>query len=420
MRRTCRLSLGTFLFLCIGTAPAVAAPLYALSTLIPVPASAENSVGGAFATYDISFFDPLTQLDYVADRSNASVDIFSSASNTFVGRIGGSGQLPPLFSGQQASNATSGPDGVVVVNLPGQHQVWAGNGDSTLKGFNIPSNTLFATIPTGTPSQNRVDEMAFDPNTKVLVAANNAAPVPFITLVNTTTNAIIKQVPFDGTNSTPNAIAGGIEQPAFNPVTKTFFVSVPQIGNSSSNPGGVTEFDAQGNILHTYDFSTFAGVTACSPAGLVAATNGHLLVGCSATTGSIILDPTANGGNGSVKVIPQVTGSDEVAFDPTTNLFFLAARSNPGGPVLGIIDALTDTWLQNLPTTPADHSVSVDPITNEVFVPFGGVAGNSVCPNGCVAVFAAARIPEPGSLLLLLAAFAAMFVVSSPVSRRWV
>jgi hypothetical protein len=161
---------------------------------------------------------------------------------------------------------------------------------------------------------------------------------------------------------------------------------VPQIGNSSTNPGGVVEIDpATGNVLQVYDFSTFAGVTACSPAGLVAGTNGHLLVGGSGTTGSIILDPLANGGNGSVKVIPQVTGSDEVAFDPTNNLHFLAARDNPGGPVLGIIDGLTDSWLQNLPTTPGDHSVAVDPIIGEVFVPFGCIPGNTECADGCIA-----------------------------------
>jgi WD40 repeat protein len=384
----------------VGMGPALATPSYQRIDLIPVRASDDNNVGGLFATYDISYFDPLTQLDYVADRSNASVDIFSSATNSFVDRIGGSGHL---FSGQTASNDTSGPDGVVVVNIPGQHQVWAGNGDSTLKGFDLPSHTQFANIATGTPSDNRVDEMAFDPNTKVLVAANNAAATPFLTLVDTTNNGIIKKIPFDGTNKTPVA-TGGIEQPAYDPVTHTFFVSVPQIGGSG--PGGVTEFDTAGNILHTYDFSTFAGITACSPAGLVAGTNGHLLVGCSGTTGSIILDPTANGGDGSVTLIPQVTGSDEVAFDPNTNLYFLAARLNPGGPVLGIINGLTDSWVENLPTTPGDHSVSVDPITGEVFVPFGGVAGNNICPNGCIAVFA--PVPEPGSLPIFLAGLAGL------------
>jgi len=96
---------------------------YALTTTIAVPPSPDNNVGGQFKTFDISYFDSLTQLDYVADRSNAAVDVFSAITNSYVGRIGGSAQL---FSGQTASNDTSGPDGVQVINLPGQHQVYAG------------------------------------------------------------------------------------------------------------------------------------------------------------------------------------------------------------------------------------------------------------------------------------------------------
>lgn len=378
--------------LCLTTGSVFAAP-YAFLTSIPVPPSPDNSVGNTFQTFDISFFDPLTRLDYVADRSNASVDVFSSLTNSFVTRIGGTGHV---FSGQTTSNATSGPDGVVVINLPGQHQVWAGNGNSTLLSFNLPAGTpAFPPIATGAPNQNRVDEMAFDPTTRVLVAANNAAPVPFITLVNTTTGNIINQVFFNGTNGTPDATAGGIEQPAYDPVTNTFFVSVPQIGNSG--PGGVTEFNANGTILRTIDLSTFPGVASCAPAGLVAGTNGHLLVGCGDPGESLILNPLAN----TLTVIPQVSGSDEVAFDPVTNLYFLAARNNPGGPVLGIINALTETWLANLPTSPGAHSVAVDPISHEVFVPFGGIAGNTVCRAGCVAVFAPAAVPEPATLALL-------------------
>ena len=105
---------------------------YVLDTTIAVPASANNvQPGGVFSSFDISYFDPVTQLDYVADRSNASVDIFSAQTNTFVGRIGGTANLN-LFSGQQATTSTSGPDGVVVINMPGQHQVYAGNGNSTV------------------------------------------------------------------------------------------------------------------------------------------------------------------------------------------------------------------------------------------------------------------------------------------------
>jgi hypothetical protein len=110
-----------------------------------------------------------------------------------VGSIGGTGQL---FSGQTSSNNTSGPDGVQVVNLAGQHQVYTGNGNSTLLGFNVAAgNAQFATVATGAPSQNRVDEMAFDPVTKTLLAANNAAPgAPFATLFQTSAGSAVPTV----------------------------------------------------------------------------------------------------------------------------------------------------------------------------------------------------------------------------------
>jgi len=35
----------------------------------------------------------------------------------------------------------------------------------------------------------------------------------------------------------------------------------------------------------------------------------------------------------------------------------------PGGPVLGVIDAKTNTWLQNVNTNSNSHSIAVDPAT---------------------------------------------------------
>jgi hypothetical protein len=72
--------------------------------------------------------------------------------------------------------------------------------------------------------------------------------------------------------------------------------------------------------------------------------------------------------------------------------------------LLGINGAVSETWLQNVATTPGDHSVSVDPISGQVFVPFGAVAGNDICPNGCIGVFAEiAAVPEPESYAMMLA-----------------
>jgi len=400
--------------LIFGSSPGAADPLYHLLTTIPVPPSADNAQSGAFTTYDIAYFDGNTQLMYLADRSNASVDIFSAQTNTFVGRIGGTGNLfvgiqPKPVNPATINNDISGPDGVVVANFGGNKQLYAGDGASLLKGFDltVPGFPALSGTPinTGAVPPTRVDEMAFDPRDHLLLAANNAASPPFATIVDTQTRNIVTKITFDGTNSdghnAPNA-TNGIEQSVWDPSHGgRFFISIPEL--NGGGPGGVAMLDIAGNVLHVYDFGSagLGAFAACSPAGLALGANGKLMVGCGVASQSILLDPNANGGNGSTKSFPQVSGEDMVWFDPTTDRFFLAARLNPGGPVLGIIDGLTETFLENVRTTPGDHSVAVDPVSGEVFVPFGGSFGsatNAICPLGCIGVFVT---PEPASLLLL-------------------
>jgi hypothetical protein len=403
-----------FLMPGLGAAPGHAAPAYVLLTTIPVPPNpAGNVQGGAFTGYDIAYFDGTTQLMYLADRSNASVDIFSAQTNSFVGRVGSFvGIQPQPVNPATVNNDISGPDGVVVANFGGAKQLWAGDGPSLLKGFDLTkpgSPPLGIPINTGAVPPTRVDEMAFDPRDHLLLVANNAANPPFATLVDTSTQAIVAKITFDGKDvahggdghGAPSA-TNGIEQSVWDPSHGgRFFISIPEL--NGGGPGGVAMLDISGNVTHVYDFGSagLGAFAACSPAGLALGANGKLMVGCGVASQSILLDPNANGGNGSTKAFPQVSGEDMVWFDPTTNRYFLAARLNPGGPVLGIIDGSTETFLQNVRTTPGDHSVAVDPVSGEVFVPFGGSFGtavNNICPLGCIGVFG---VPEPGSLLLL-------------------
>lgn len=376
---------------------------YVLEQTIAVPPSPDNSVGGNFNTFDISFFDPATELDYVADRSNAAVDVFSGASETYVGRVGGNGQ----FVGQQATSATSGPDGVLIAN---PNQLYAGDGNSTLKSFTITGTsplTYTAIPPTvindvnsgiNTGGQKRVDEGAFDPKDNVVAFANNADTPPFLTLVNAATNTIIKKIVFDGTNGTPNA-TDGIEQAVWDPVSQKFYISVPQIGGSG--PGGITEFDAAGNIIKTFDLASF-GISSCSPSGLSVSKTGVLGINCGkAGSQVLLLNPTTN----ALSSFNQFSGGDEDWYDPTTGLFFFAEQNNASGPVLGIINGNTDSFFQTVATSPGAHSVAVDPVTGDAFVPLGGIAGNTICPTGCIAVFEDIfPVPEPGSLVLTVTA----------------
>ena len=401
----------------LGLTAVPALAQYALKTTIAIPPSTSNNVtpAGQFQSYDISFFDPTTQLDYVADRSNASIDVFSAKTDQFVGRIG-TGQ----FTGQTAATSTSGPDGVVVI--PGS-QVWGGNGNRTLLAFNLTNGGTsgtgaFPPIATGPASANRVDEMIYNPNANQIVAANNAAtPAPFLSFIDVATGTVTKQVTFNGANGTPNA-TNGIEQPAYDPFTNRYYVSIPQL--NGAGPGAVAQFDTAGNVTHVFDLATLAPSLggACGPTGSMAGAGGSLIVGCGDGGKSVILH-AADGPNGSAKVITQVGGEDQVWYDPKTKRYFLSARNNPGGPVLGIIDAVTETWLQNVATTPGDHSVSVDPISGEVFVPFGAVAGNNICPNGCIGVFAEiAAVPEPDTYAMMLAGLGLLGLAARRMKRR--
>jgi PEP-CTERM motif len=419
------------------------ADTYELTTIIQVPPSTLNQQGDKFVNFDISFFDPSTQLDYVADRSNAAVDIFSAATNTFVGHTFGNPNFAgQVFTGGVANNSVSGPDGVQVINIPassmlpgaGQHQVFAGDGPSTVYNFSISNQTTNPTVTqVGLPSANgnplntgststpptRADEMAYAPTTNTLLVANNADTPAFATLINAKTGAIIAghiTVPQGGLN-------GGLEASDFNPVTKTFFISVPALdptlANNPNAKGGVAQINpATGAIIPingqpVLDLQKLgAGVCGnCSPTGLAAAANGQMLIGDGNTgpgSGAIIIDSTGK----LVATFPGIQGVDQVWYDPTTNRWFLAAGNNPasnGGPELAIIDAATDSIFQILQTTPGDHSVAVDPITKEIFVPFAANPGNMVfgCQNGCIGVFSdvAAAVPEPSTWAMMLIGF---------------
>jgi hypothetical protein len=417
-------------FLLVGTmlgsltSVAVAGPDYTLMTTIAVPVSAANSQAGNFTAFDISYVDPLTGFDYVADRSNAAVDIINGATNTVVAQAG-----VGIFGGQQTSTAQSGPDGVVVVNNGTTATLFAGNGfttttptppkqpSSTLLSFNVTtptSPTFLNALSTG--GMNRVDEMSFSPSTNLLLVANNAEPgpptgvLPFATLVNATTGAIVAPKIFIP-NTPPPSAGGGLEQSVWDQKTGTFFVSVPAF-NGAGNPGGVAEINTSGQVIASFDFGALSGgaITSCSPTGIALGASGNLMVGCSATKSqTVLLNPTANAGAGAiVKTFSGISGSDELYYDPVTGDYFVTGDDATGANrIFSIISDSTDTLLQTiaLPDVNA-HSISVDPLNGEVFVPLeGSVVGgaqDALCPIGCIAVFAnKVPVPEPGSLPIL-------------------
>ena len=392
------LGLAGLVIMAATAGPAVAQNL-TLETFIPVPADGANvQPGGAFSSFDISFADPVTGNIFIADRSNASVDIFSGSSLTFLGRATG-------FTGQQATTSVSGADGVLTVTSGGVTTLYAGDGNSTLKVFNVTNPaapSLLQSISTG--GSTRVDEMAYSPLTGQVLAANNAETPAYGNLFSTTNGhspAVLAFSPIPVPAGQGGIAGGGMEQPAWNPTTGTFFVSIPALAGSN-NPGGVSEISTAGTVKQTIDFGTH-GISSCSPTGLAVGGSGNMLVGCgNVGAAAILIDNTGK----IIKTFPGLGGTDEVWYDPTTKMFYVTG--NNGTNDSRFFDVVSDDpqggiIMQTvpLPSTTSAHSITVDPFNGDVFVALAGTNTLNPCPAsfanpGCIAVFGpAAAVPGP-------------------------
>ena len=90
----------------------------------------------------------------------------------------------------------------------------------------------------------------------------------------------------------------------------------------------------------------------------------------------------------SLAEITNVGGIDEIWYNPGDNKYYWRLRDMPNGPVMGVIDAATNTWLENAPTNSNSHSIAVDSSNNHVFVPLqAGGQCTTQSRNGCIGVF---------------------------------
>src|SRR5256714_15271111 len=196
--------------------------------------------GNPLRSYDISWVNPHRAEYYLADRSNAGIDIIDTQHLTFKRRLGGFVGVVLNSDGTAVNNDKSGPDGVVT------HGRWlyAGDGDSTLKVVDLDAPNASALKETkstrragdaGDPT--RVDEMALTADGEVLLTVNNAAEPPFANLfaVNGDRNfSAVHEIARITINATLFPGSAAIEQPTWDPKTKRFYVSVPILGK----PGG--------------------------------------------------------------------------------------------------------------------------------------------------------------------------------------
>jgi len=158
----------------------------------------------------------------------------------------------------------------------------------------------------------------------------------------------------------------GLEQPRWDPQLGKFLVSVPELNNAPS-------YNAIA-VISPKNFSvTYLPLNGVFPSGLVVGPHDEILVsnngdGLAADTAPKSEILSARDGH-IIATIPQVSGADETWYNPGDHHYYEAADAQPGGGVLGIIDAVKHTFIQNVPTSSTSQSVAADAGNNEIFVP---------------------------------------------------
>jgi hypothetical protein len=94
--------------------------------------------GHPLRAFDISWVDSASGHYYLADRSNAAIDVVDVAANKLTTQIGG-------FVGNTGKNDTSGPDGVITTFS--NRELWAGDADSTVKVIDLTTDKIVAPSP---------------------------------------------------------------------------------------------------------------------------------------------------------------------------------------------------------------------------------------------------------------------------------
>jgi hypothetical protein len=246
----------------------------------------------------------------------------------------------------------------------------------------------------------RADELGYDPKDHIILIANNAplsivAPhsptSPYATFISAEPPyAVLGHVTFAG--------AGGLEQPLWDRELGRFWITVP--GPAGGNPtiARIDPISMMVDKVYTLNCQALTGTAGANITGIALAPFEHLLV--SACGRPIILSALT----GHVfNVITQVGGGDEVWHNPGDGRFYVTGASTVAPTVqsLGVIDAETSSWLQNVPDVrgknPAsfsenNHTFTIVQINAAIVAT--PATDDSICTEfglkgrGCVAVFA--------------------------------
>ena len=359
-------------------------------------------------SFDLGTVDRARGLYYFTDRNNKSVDVIDIHTNTLVRQVGGfSGcNTGPTCAG--ANNDKSGPNGVDVI--PGTNFIFVGDVNAVRV---IDTNTwkVAKTINIGGNSGLRADEGCYDPDHNIYMISSPGENPPFATFIDATTQTVIATLLFTDPGSGPNGPASaGLEACAYDHATASFYVNND---GSTANPRGELDVipaaavmvGSPGNpVVLTIPTITpgsgwkIFGEGACDPTGLALGPGTDIAISCrQGNFGETLTLEILNRVTGQLVATINAGGADQIAYDPGTNRYFIAASrwtqsgQSSGGscgganalcvPTLFVIDAATHAIIYSLITGNNAHSVAYDAQDAQVYLPYSSAGSPAGCLN---------------------------------------
>jgi hypothetical protein len=336
----------------------------------PVAATASSSLTRVatvkppnFGLFDLTWYGSPFGKPTVYLSDQPGVEAFNATSGAYLGTLGLNLFAPlsggPADCGTQGGGA--GPDGVLSLTVDGSNQVWAGNGNSTVKVFTLTSpssGALGMTISTG--GQCRADELSYDPIQHLVLIGNSTEPTAnFASLISVNANPKMDKVV--GKIAYPGATAG-LEQSLYDPTNGEFYLNVVQTNPADNNVGSVDEISPK-----TKRVIRSIPIVGCRANGMALDQSANdMLLGCSSGNGLMIMNATTGA---LLHVVTQVSGADEVAYDATSQEFFVPAGTSAGSAVLAEVSAKTGNLVATVPLPANAFTHSAAAGGGKVFVP---------------------------------------------------
>lgn len=270
------------------------------------------SIPGNLASgFDISWVDAVSGRYYLADRTTGSVEVVDAVQGTYLYSIKG-------FVGN-GSSGKAGPDGILTLG----NELWAGDGDSTVKVVDLTAGAAAVPVAIKTGGNFRADELAYDPRDGIILIANDVDSPPFVSFISQQTRKVLAKLPYPQST-------GGLEQSVWEPVANKFYMSVP---STLDHPLG--EIDELDPITFTV---TNVIPTQCKgPAGLALLPGRRLITSC----GSVVDAPS---GARLYNVVNPSDGTpvsgDEIWYNPGDDRVYFGSNN------VAVVDASTYRLIQ--------------------------------------------------------------------------